>query len=250
MSGSSFAGRFAQVGLAVVAAFAAGSCMPAAEVDAGREREEGKGRKQPSTLSYFDQTKVDAAPTPGAAPGFDAERVWSGFDDWEPAVAADPSTSDIYQMTTRYNGPKPCNGCPLPAMIFRRSRDGGATWDPDRFMPTTKAKQNDPQVEVASDGSIYVVWIDGYDPGVRFTRSDRSRRHLVGAAPVHRAEEDAGLERQAGARDLGRRPRCLHRVQLERRLGLLVAQLRRVVRAERENVERHAVLVPHCGRRR
>jgi hypothetical protein len=138
-----------------------------------REREaDGRGRKVATGRSYLDSTVVRPAPEASKAAGaFDSERAWSGFDDWEPAVAADPMTSDVYQMTTRYNGPKPCSGCPLPAMIFRRSRDGGATWDADRFMPITKKKQYDPQVEVASDGSIYVAWIDGYDPGVRFTRS-------------------------------------------------------------------------------
>lgn len=172
MSGSSFLGRLAGAGLVVVAGIAAVALVPAPQSDSGREREEGKAKKQPSTSRFLGEVRVEAAPSPSsAAPGFDAERAWSGFDDWEPAVAADPSTSDIYQMTTRYNGPKPCNGCPLPAMIFRRSRDGGATWDPDRFMPVTKKKQNDPQVEVATGGAIYVAWIDGYDPGVRFTRS-------------------------------------------------------------------------------
>ena len=139
--------------------------------ESARAHEEGKGRKVPATVSFADSIRVDAVPEPSAIAAFDSERVWSTFDDWEPAIAADPTTSDIYQMTTRYDGPKPCNGCPLPAMIFRRSSDGGATWAPDQFMPVTKKKQNDPQIEVATDHSLYVVWIDGYDPGIRFTRS-------------------------------------------------------------------------------
>jgi hypothetical protein len=158
--------------LRVAAAGACAALVVSLSGGTGDREEKGKGGKQPSTVSYLDAVSVEAAPAPSSVTvGFAAERVWSGFDDWEPAIAADPLTSDIYQMTTRYDGPKPCNGCPLPAMIFRRSRDGGATWDPDKFMPITKKKQNDPQIEVASDGSLYVVWIDGYDPGVRFTRS-------------------------------------------------------------------------------
>jgi hypothetical protein len=160
---------FVPFGVAAVALVAAAALVPVPEE---RERErDGKGRKVPGSVSFFDRTVVEAAPSPSAISAFDSERVWSGFDDWEPAVATDPSTSDVYQMTTRYNGPKPCNGCQLPAMIFRRSSDGGATWGADKFVPVTKSRQYDPQVEVAAGGAVYVVWIDSYDPGVRFTRS-------------------------------------------------------------------------------
>lgn len=155
----------------------AGGCAagPAAELDAGRaERErDGRGEKRVTGRTFRDRTEVVSAPAPSIeVAGFDAERVWSGEDDWEPAVAADPSSSYVYQLTTRYSGAKPCRGCALPAMIFRRSSDGGATWQADRFMPiTVKKAQNDPQVEVSTSGAVYVVWIDGYVPGVRFTRS-------------------------------------------------------------------------------
>lgn len=149
----------------------------------GEHESDGKAKKTWSGRSFADRVKIEASPVLSeAAPGWDSERVWSGFDDWEPAVAADPSTADVYQMTTRYDGPKPCSGCPLPAMIFRHSRDGGTTWDPDRFMPVTKSAQNDPQIEVASDGKIYVAWIDGYNPGVRFTKS--SDRGATWSAPL------------------------------------------------------------------
>ena len=144
---------------------------------------EDQGRKVWSGRSFADSTVVEhSARASEAAPGFDVERVWSGFDDWEPAVATDPATSDVYQMTTRYNGPKACNGCPLPVMIFRRSTNGGATWGPDRFMPVTKSKQYDPQIEVATDGKIYVAWIDSYNPGVRFTKS--ADRGATWSAPL------------------------------------------------------------------
>ena len=132
---------------------------------------DGKDKKASSGLSFEKRTTVEANPSPGKVAGFDSERVWSGFDDWEPAVAADPNSSYVYQMTTRYNGPKACNGCPFPVIVFRASSNGGATWGPDRFLAITKKKQNDPMVEVASDGTIYAAWLDDFVPGVKFTKS-------------------------------------------------------------------------------
>src|SRR5688572_19292021 len=169
------AGGIARVPAAIATALALAAGIGACAVHnagTGAADHEGHARKTWSGRSFKNAIVVEAAPTASpSAPGFDSERVWSGFDDWEPAIAADPSTSDVYQMTTRYDGPKPCKGCPLPAMIFRRSRDGGATWDPDKFMPVTKNPQNDPQIEVATDGTIYVAWIDGFTPGIRFSKS-------------------------------------------------------------------------------
>jgi hypothetical protein len=168
------------------AALAAGLALGERALERGQAREterDGRGRKTWSGRSFAKSTVVELAPRASeAAPGFDVERVWSGFDDWEPAVAVDPTTSDVYQMTTRYDGPKPCKGCPLPAMVFRRSRDGGQTWDPDRFLPPTKKAQYDPQVEVATDGTVYAAWIDGYSPGVRFTKS--TDRGATWSAPL------------------------------------------------------------------
>src|SRR4029079_12470477 len=74
---------------------------------------DGKARKEPSGRSFKSRTVVEATPSAGATLGFDSERVWSGYDDWEPALAVDPNSSYVYQMTTRYNGQKACNGCPF-----------------------------------------------------------------------------------------------------------------------------------------
>ncbi|MGH9857235.1 MAG: sialidase family protein, partial [Acidobacteriota bacterium] len=131
----------------------------------------GKVKKVWAGKSFRAQTFVAATPSPSAAAGFDSERVWSGEDDWEPAVAADPSSDFVYQMTTRYSGEKACKGCPFPVMIFRSSSDGGATWSSDQFLAITKKAQNAPQIEVATDGTVYVLWLDSYNPGVKFTKS-------------------------------------------------------------------------------
>ena len=73
---------------------------------------EAKGRKAPTA-------NVAAAP----AAGWQSETVWNASqNDWEPAVATDPSSSRVYELTTRYGGPKACQQCPDPAIIFRSCR--------------------------------------------------------------------------------------------------------------------------------
>ena len=116
------------------------------------------------------QLAVQAAPTTS---GFDSERLWSTGDDWEPAIAADPSSSRVYQATTRYGGPKACSSCSDPAIIVRSSSDAGATWGPDSYICACKnvKAQNDPQLSVAGDGTVYAAWLNDYQPGVVFSKS-------------------------------------------------------------------------------
>jgi len=115
------------------------------------------------------RTAASAAP----AAGWDSERRWSTGNDWEPAVAVDPSSSRVYQLTTRYGGPKACSSCPDPALILRSSTDGGATWSADSYLCSCKGvkAQNDPQIAVAGDGSLYAAWLNDYQPGVVFSKS-------------------------------------------------------------------------------
>jgi hypothetical protein len=115
-------------------------------------------------------------PVPAATftPHFERERVWNpATDDWEPAIAAAPNSPWIYHLTTRYGGPRACERCPDPAIVLRASSDFGRTWGRDRFVCTCPGfrGQNDPQIEVAQDGTVYVVWIHGYVPGVTFSKS-------------------------------------------------------------------------------
>jgi len=143
----------------------------------------GEADKVGSGRSLAGQLTVETQPVASANnTGFDRARLWSQFDDWEPAVAADPSSDFVYQLTTRYDGPPACPDCALPAIIFRRSADGGATWQPDRFLMATRRAQNDPMIEVAGDGTVFVAWLNGYTPGVRFMKS--SDRGETWSTPV------------------------------------------------------------------
>ena len=154
----------ATIGIVVVAAIGLlatrsadtdGKARPAADSASG------------SGLSVAAKPSYISAP----APGFDSERLWSGYNDWEPANAADPGSAYVYQLTTRYDGPAPCNRCAGPWIIFRRSNDGGLNWAPDQFLTPFRKAHNDPQIEVASDGTIYAAWLHEYIPGVKFTKS-------------------------------------------------------------------------------
>jgi hypothetical protein len=132
----------------------------------------GEAEKTGGRHSFAGQVEVARQPQFSPLnPSFDAERLWSGEDDWEPANAVDPSSDYVYQLTTRYSGPAACPRCALPAIVFRRSTDGGATWEPDRFLSPSRRSQNDPMIEVAADGAIYVAWLEQYRPGVKFARS-------------------------------------------------------------------------------
>lgn len=135
-------------------------------------QEIGEAEKVGSGRSQAGQITIESSPRlSGLRNGFDAERVWSEYDDWEPAIAVDPGSDTVYQLTTRYSGPAACGNCGLPAMVFRRSADGGATWEPDQFLAETRKTQNDPMIEVATDGTIYVAWLNQYRPGVVFQKS-------------------------------------------------------------------------------
>jgi hypothetical protein len=107
-----------------------------------------------------------------AAGGFATEQVWqAGADDWEPTVAADPSSSYVYQVTTRYGGQKACGKGLKHCLLLRASSNGGTTWGTARVLPPTAntTAQNDPEVKVASDGVVYAAWMNDFD--VMFARS-------------------------------------------------------------------------------
>lgn len=127
---------------------------------AGEARREPDGRdhrKTASSISYRDRTRVlQPAVASRVTPGFDQERAFSGLNDWEPAVAADPHRPYVYQLTTRFEGPR-------AQIIFRRSTDSGATWEPDRPLVDTGHGQADPQIRVAADGTVFAACLDVWD---------------------------------------------------------------------------------------
>jgi hypothetical protein len=151
-----------------------------AERTRGREEELEEARRA-GTLGLIEPVRSDPAP------GWRGEELWHPTaNDWEPAVAGRPGHSDVYMLTTRYGGPRACPRCPSPAIMLRISRDGGRTWQPDRFLcrcPDEADNQYDPEIEIDADGNVYAVWLDDFTPGVAFIRSDDRGRTWTD--PVH-----------------------------------------------------------------
>jgi hypothetical protein len=117
------------------------------------------------------RTKAAAA-SAEPAPGWVGERVADPVaDDWEPAIAADPTAPYVYLMTTHF-GDKPCPGnCPVPHISLHVSSDGGRTWARQRPLCACKGSwQYDPVVEVVPNtGAVYAAYLNGFN--VLFTRS-------------------------------------------------------------------------------
>lgn len=109
-------------------------------------------------------------------PGWTTERVWNAkMDDWEPAIAADPSSPYVYALATRYGGPKACPTCRSPRIVLHVSADGGKTWGPDRFLcvcADVNTGQYDPIIEVDGNGVVHAVWLNGFTPGATYSRSN------------------------------------------------------------------------------
>ena len=105
-----------------------------------------------------------------AHPSWDSERLWSQHVDWEPVVAADPATPDVYQLTTRYYAPE-CTSCPDPTIVFRRSVDGGTTWGESSHLSRRGRELVDPQIAVAVDGTIYAAYLQDWWPGPVLVKS-------------------------------------------------------------------------------
>jgi hypothetical protein len=170
-------------------ALALASVVGCARSPAPAERGEvgERGFRRHGEAAY--RADAPAMPTPSmVAGGWEAERLWSPAIDWEPFVAVDPQTADVYQLTTRYHVPE-CPACPDPTIVFRRSGDAGATWSQDSYPSRRGGGLADPQVEVGLDGTLYVAFLQDFVPGVVLVRStDRGETwsrplRAIGAGP-------------------------------------------------------------------
>ncbi|HJO03614.1 MAG TPA: sialidase family protein [Acidobacteriota bacterium] len=147
-----------------------------------RDRSAPEAQHVRGAPDYRSDAAIERLPVPGRAVGWDRERLWSSHVDWEPVVAADPRSDWVYQMASRYYAP-PCEGCPDPIMVFRRSPDGGVSWEDDRYPFTDGDWQNDPQLAVATDGTVFAAWLQDWRPGVRLSRS--TDNGVTWSKPVH-----------------------------------------------------------------
>jgi anti-sigma28 factor (negative regulator of flagellin synthesis) len=126
-----------------------------------------------------------------AAPGWYGEQVVQPkVDDWEPAVATDPSAPYVYVLTTRYGEPKTCpSHCPTPFIALTISRDGGRTFGDQVPLCVCRGSgaQYDPTIEVVPNtGAVYAVFLNADRAGGFSTVFIRSNDHgKTWTDPVH-----------------------------------------------------------------
>jgi hypothetical protein len=113
-----------------------------------------------------------------AAPSFTSEQLvgTSPDDFWEPTIAVDPHGGYVYQAVTGI-GVHECDrhNCPGTSILVRASSDGASTWGPLVFTCGIACKnvgwQFDPQLAVASDGTVYAAWLNTFNPGSVLSKS-------------------------------------------------------------------------------
>jgi hypothetical protein len=156
----------------VLRAEGVGSHSRGEEGRAGTEEVDGDaGRAGSEELDDDDAVTAERlealATTSNPATGWVGSRLLNApTDDWEPAVATDPSAPYVYLLTTRYgiDAPGCSKQCPQPFIAMTTSRDGGSTWSEQRALCSCLGSkgQFDPTIEVVpTTGAVYSVFMNG-----------------------------------------------------------------------------------------
>ncbi|MEX1046652.1 MAG: sialidase family protein [Actinomycetota bacterium] len=152
----------------LLAAFQLGPSTPA--IDGSRSRESEKSEDE-ERIQRTGRAPLTTPMVRAPAPGWAGEKPFGGGNDWEPSVAADPSSLYVHMATTRYSGAGACGNCPLPYIVLRTSSNGGQAFGPVGFIcacPGTNG-QYDPVIRSDADGDLYATWLNN-NPVV-FSRS-------------------------------------------------------------------------------
>ncbi len=97
------------------------------------------------------------------------EQLMSGSGDaWEPFIAADTNSNNVYATWFLPHGPVQCSGCPSSGIQFTHSTDGGLTWSAPVYCPYCGPSKGeyDPTIKVVSKppagtaAAVYVVWMN------------------------------------------------------------------------------------------
>ena len=110
---------------------------------------------------------------------------------------------------------------------MRASSDGGVTFGPDRYICSCRnvKAQNDPQLAVATDGTIYAAWLNDYNPGVVFSKS--TDHGVTWSTPLSVKGKGLSFSDKPILAIKPDRAGRVHRVERERQLHERLAQLRR-----------------------
>ena len=164
----------------------AGDVNPEAAEQAEQAQEKIEAWASAKQLGIAGQSRPTGATAAPAATGWAGEQpVDTQADDWEPAIATDPSAPWVYTLVTRYSG-KPCSGnCPSPFIALRISADGGATWGASKPLCACKGSgQFDPIIEVVpSSGAVYASYMNGYN--IMFIKSTNHGATWSAPVPVY-----------------------------------------------------------------
>jgi hypothetical protein len=162
----------------------------------GAEEVQEESEVTAERLAAFQEARA-ARTFGGAAAPSDPAQGWAGstvvnpnVDDWEPAVAADPTSPYVYVLTTRYGQPKTCpSHCPTPYITLTISSDGGATWGPQVPLCVClgSGAQYDPVIEVVpTTGDVYAGFLNADRAGGFSTVFTKSSTHgQTWTDPVH-----------------------------------------------------------------
>lgn len=143
------------------------------DADAGMATDLGRLRAYEDAVDR-DTAGITAPVEHIATPGWGQAQPFSTkYDEWEPAVGADPNAPYVYMLATRYGGPSACGDCPWVKIMLRVSADGGDTFGPATYLCACSGGKNqyDPEIVVADDGTVYAAMLQGYAPGVSFMKS-------------------------------------------------------------------------------
>jgi len=145
---------------------------PEREEQAEQAAERAEAYEQAKEKGLVGQARPTGAAAAAPATGWLGERPLDlTADDWEPAIAADPTQPFVYALATRYAG-KTCGGnCPTPWMALYVSGDGGSTWGAPKPLCACKGSgQFDPIIEVVpTTHAVYAAYMNGFN--VVFTKS-------------------------------------------------------------------------------
>jgi len=124
---------------------------------------------------------------------FTSEQRFAGGNEWEPTVAADPTSGYVYLLSTQIGGN--CKSCAFWSIVLRVSSDGGATFGPVSYVCGGGCAagagdwQADPSIEVATNGVVYASYLNKFNPGATLQKSfDHGR---TWSAPVAVAAKSA-----------------------------------------------------------
>jgi hypothetical protein len=164
----------------------------------GTEEFEEEAEETAERIEAFQQAKAagefgsKVAATTSPTAGWVGSRIMNAAtDDWEPAVATDPTAPYAYLLTTRYGvDPPGCDQhCPSPFLAMTISSDNGVTWGKQKpiCLCLGAKAQYDPTIEVVRNtGAVYSAFLLGDRHNGFSTVFSKSTNHgKTWTTPVH-----------------------------------------------------------------